>query len=160
MYFSPLLTRQSLFLDPKNQNIIFILSHCQTKPWLRRGERPRTSMWADQAGTVLNIQELWIYRSLININQYKAIWTISSWNYEPTGSWSVTMNEYYHDFCPFITKWTRKTNKVWLAKMVKDISLLRNAKPPRPPAPRRRKGRIGDIYAPHSIRLFAGPSGI
>ena len=54
----------TLYLDPKNQNIIFILHHCQPKPWLRRGERPRTSMWADQAGTVLNVQELWIDRSL------------------------------------------------------------------------------------------------
>ena len=48
-----------------------------------------------------------------------------------------------------------------IAKMVKHIMLLlRNAKPPGPPAPGRRKGWIGDIYAPHPIRLLAGPSGI
>ena len=46
-------------------------------------------MWADQVGTVLNIQELWIDRSLINANQNNFFWTISSWNYESTCSWSV-----------------------------------------------------------------------
>ena len=64
MYFSPLLTRKYPLLGSKKSKYHFILHHCQTKPWLRRGERSRTSMWADQAGTVLNIQELWIYRSL------------------------------------------------------------------------------------------------
>ena len=41
----------------------------------------------------------------------------------------------------------------------KNILLLRNAKPPRPPAPGRRKGWTGDVHAAHPIRLLAGPSG-
>ena len=113
-----------------------------------------------QARAVLNIQELWIDRSLINANQYKTIWTISSWNYESTGSWSVIDKEYYRDFCPFFYQINKEDQQSVIAKMVKDIMLLRNAKPPRPPAPRRRKGWTGDLHAAHPIRLLAGPSGI
>ena len=69
--------------------------------------------------------------------------------------------EYYHDFGRFFYQINKEDQQSVIAKMVKDILLLfRNAKPPRSPAPGRRKGWIGDIHAAHPIRLLSGPSGI
>ena len=138
-------------MDSKIKISLSPLIDRQAQPWLRRGERPRTSMWADQAGTVLNIQELWIDRSLTSdhyqttTNYYLARLIIALFLPNENQQSVVSEND------------KRYINKC-IYKCI--LLLLRNAEPPRPPAPRRRKGWTGDIHAAHPIRMLAGSSGI